>query len=243
MSEEIITLDSLKNPDNNNISLEIEECGALEKEETHLDYKKKLNKKVSEFTEEEKKHYNLLAQKKNRKKIKTEEEKKQNQEDEKLDNEKRNSLFNQLFVLKEKFPDNLQNIHINKEMNIKTLEEKKELIVKIITQKHSHNVVFESLLLLCRTGERTLDYFDINTLEGYSENVEEVKDDIVPVLKEMIDMGEISTEMLTPQLRLAIIMSSVAVKTMEKNNDRRKNEVLADTISAGSRHGEDGDTS
>jgi len=243
MSEEIITLDSLKNPDSNNISLEIEECGALEKEETNLDYKKKLNKKVSEFTEEEKKHYNLLAQKKNRKKIKTEEEKKQNEEDEKLDNEKRNSLFNQLFVLKEKFPDNLQNIHINKEMNIKTLEEKKELIVKIITQKHSHNVVFESLLLLCRTGERTLDYFDINTLEGYSENVEEVKDDIVPVLKEMIDMGEISTEMLTPQLRLAIIMSSVAVKTMEKNNDRRKNEVLADTISAGSRHGEDGDTS
>jgi len=107
-------------------------------------------------------------------------------------------------------------------MNLKTLEEKKELIVKIITQKHSHNVVFESLLLLCRTGERTLDYFEVDTLNGYASHVEEAKDDIVPILKEMIDMGEISTEMLTPQLRLAVIMSSVAVKTMEKNNDKKK---------------------
>ena len=46
MSEEI-TLDSLKNPDNtSNLELKIEEIEEV-KEETHLDYKKKLNKKVS----------------------------------------------------------------------------------------------------------------------------------------------------------------------------------------------------
>ncbi len=242
MSEEEITLDSLKNPENIKLELSIEEIQD-EKEESHLEYKKRLNKKVSDFTLEEKAHYNKLAQKKVRKEKKTEEEIKKQEDEDKLNNEKINNLYNQLFVLKEKFPEPLVNIHINKEMNLSTLEEKKDLIVKIITQKHSHNVVFESLLLLCRTGERTLDYFDIDTLEGYADNVSEHKDDISEILKEMIDMGEISTEMLTPQLRLAIIMSSVAVKTMEKNNDKKKNGVIADTISAESRHGEGGDTS
>ena len=39
----------------------------------------------------------------------------------------------------------------------------------------------------------------------------------------MIDTGEIDTTMMTPQLRLMIIMSSVAVKTIERNNDKKKN--------------------
>ena len=45
----------------------------------------------------------------------------------------------------------------------------------------------------------------------------------------MIDLGEIDTSMLTPQLRLMIVMSSVAVKTVEKNNDKKKN---ADIVGA-----------
>ena len=67
MSEvnEEITLDSLKNNDNKPLELEIEEIN--DEEETHLSYKKKLNKKVSEFTSEEKAQYNKLAQKKVRK--------------------------------------------------------------------------------------------------------------------------------------------------------------------------------
>jgi len=227
--EEIIpTIEELKNPnavENNNEMHEIEE--------THLDYKKRLNKKVSEFTDEEKAHYNKLAQKNKRVKEKNEEEK----NEEKLDEEKKNTLYNQLFVLKQKFPENLENIHINPDMNMKTLTEKKNLIMTIITQKNSHNVVFESLLLMCRTGERGLDYFGVDALDGYSENVEHAKDDIVPILKEMIDTGEIEVSALTPQLRLMILMSSVAVKTIENNNDKKKNAIITEELS----HGTDGD--
>jgi len=225
-NEEIIpTIEELKNPNavENNISTD----PSTDPEETHLDYKKRLNKKVSEFTDEEKSHYNKLAQKNKRVKEKNEEEK----NEEKLDEEKKNALYNQLFVLKQKFPDNLENIHINSDMNMKTLTEKKNLIMTIITQKNSHNVVFESLLLMCRTGERSLDYFGVDALEGYSENVENTKDDIIPILKEMIDLGEIDTSMLTPQLRLAIVMSSVVVKTIEKNNDKKKNAIITEELS------------
>ncbi len=222
-NEVIATIEDLRNP--NAVNNNVENC--TDEEESHLDYKKRLNKKVSEFTDEEKAHYNKLAQKNKRVKEKNEEE----ENNHKLDEEKRNHLYNQLFVLKQKFPDNLENIHINHEMNYKTLDEKKNLIMTIITQKNSHNVVFESLLLMCRTGERGLDYFGIDALEGYADEVGNAKDDIVPILKEMIDTGEIDCSMMTPQLRLMIILSSVGVKTMEKNNDKKKNAIVVRELS------------
>ena len=221
--DEVPTLDSLKNP--NNISLELEDAPPVEKPvETHLEYKKRLNKKVSEFTEDEKKEYNRLSQSKKRKEVKFQESEDKKEEDIKADNKKSTDLFNQLFVLKKKFPEHLDDIHINKEMNINTLNEKKDLIMKIITQKNSDSIIFETLLLGCRTIERGLNYAEIEALDGYAENVDEARGDIIiPILKEMIDLGEIDTSMLTPQLRLMIVMSSVAVKTVEKNNDKKKN--------------------
>tara|TARA_R110002012_G_scaffold10277_3_gene47401 strand:- start:2980 stop:3690 length:711 start_codon:yes stop_codon:yes gene_type:complete len=234
MSEEI-TLESLKNPDNlqeKSISHEINDDNV---EETHLEYKKRLNKKVSEFSDEEKKIYNNLAQKNKRKNEKNEEEIKKNEEEEKLNDEKKVNLYNQLFVLKQKFPENTGEIVISKDMNLKTLEEKKSLILKIITQKNSENVVFETLLLCARTGERGMNYFNVNALDGYAENLDESKQDIIPVLKEMIDTGEIDTTMMTPQLRLMIIMSSVAVKTIERNNDKKKNCIVVEDLDMGGR--------
>ncbi len=231
---EDLSLESLKNPDNmNNISLGIDDCEE-EQEETHLEYKKKLNKKVSEFTDEEKQKYNKLAQKNKRKNEKNEQEIKKNNEEEKLNDEKRNNLYNQLFVLKQKFPDNTGEIMISKDMNIKTLEEKKSLILKIITQKNSENVVFETLLLCARTGERGMNYFNIDALDGYSDNLGESKEDILPILKEMIDTGEIDCSMMTPQLRLMIVMSSVAVKTIEKNNDKKNSQRVVEIVDTGS---------
>ena len=104
MSEEI-SLDSLKNPDNineeKNVHFDITE-EIIPEEETHLEYKKRLNKKVSEFSDEEKSHYNKLAQKYKRKNEKNEEQVKKDNEQEQLNEEKKNNLYNQLFVLKQK---------------------------------------------------------------------------------------------------------------------------------------------
>jgi len=226
--EEIITLDSLKNSENadNNVSFEVEEV----KEETHLEYKKRLNKRVSEFTDEEKSHYNKLAGRMKRKIDKEVEITKKNEEDEKLENEKKVNMYNQLFVLKTKFPDNTSDIHIDKEMSLKTLEEKKSLILQIITTKNSENVVFETLLLVARTGERGLDSFGIQHLKGYADNLLDSKEDIIPILKELVDTGEIDCSMMTPQLRLMIIMSSCAVRTIQENSDKKNSQSVVDTL-------------
>jgi hypothetical protein len=227
MSEENITLESLKNPDNKSVSFNVEDNVEISEDEmTHLDYKKKLNKKVSEFTDEEKSIYNKLAGRSKRKNDKVEELNKKNEEEEKLENEKKINMYNQLFVLKQKFPENTGDIHIDKEMSLKILEEKKSLILQIITTKNSENVVFQTLLLCCRSGERGLNYFGLEALDGYADNVDSMKDDIIPILKEMVDTGEIDTSMMTPQLRLMILMSSVAVKTIEQNNDKKKNQIV-----------------
>ena len=224
MSEEI-SIEDLKNPENINLNMNIQD-----EEETHLDYKRRLNKKVSEFTDDEKAHYNKLAGRSKRKNDKVIEENIKNEEEEKLEEEQKTNLYNQLFVLKQKFPDNTGEIHIDKEMSIKTLESKKSLILQIITQKNSENVVFETLLLMARTGERGINYFGIDALDGYAENLNESKQDIIPILKEMVDLGEIDTSCMTPQLRLMIVMASVGVKTIEKNNDKKKSRSVVDVL-------------
>ncbi len=217
LEEAIPTLEDLKNPDHVDCQEDNEE-----EEMTASQYKKSLKKKVSQFTEEEKQKYNALSQKKKRKKDKIIEEQEISEKAEKEELQIKQTLYNQLYCLKEKFPDNTKNIVIDVDMSLEVLEEKKKLILTIITQKNADRVVFQSLLLMCRTGERGLNYFDIDMLDGFSEEVEGCSDDVIPILKEMIDMGQIDTSFLTPELRLLVVMSGCAVRTMEKNNAKKK---------------------
>jgi len=220
-----ISIDDLKNQEcqeNNNVSFSVEEDEIID--DTAQDYKKRLNKKLSEMTADEKKKYNALSQKKKRSKEKEEQVEEINTEEV----EKQNTLYNQLYVLKQKFPDNTQTIHIDPEMSYDTLSQKKDLIMKIITDKHSHTLVFNTLLLGCRSVERGLHYFDVECLDGLADTTEDMKDDITPILKEMVDLGQIDTTMLTPELRLGILMSTAIVKTIERNNDKKKNQNIVE---------------
>ncbi len=199
-----------------------EEIVDVDENLTASEYKKSLNKKVSEFSEEEKHKYNVLTQKKKRKKDKIiEEEKSQTAVDTKNDLE-RKTLYNQLFVLKNKFPENTKEIFIDEDMNLNTLNEKKALMLQVITSKDAHRVVFQSLLLLCKTTERGLEYLDIDDLNGWNDEVASSEEDIVPILKELIDAGSIDVSFLTPELRLMIVMSGTAIRTLEKNRAKKK---------------------
>ena len=185
-----ISIDDLKNKESQNtIDVEI-----IDIEETASDYKKRLGKKISDMSEEEKKKYNSLSQQKKRKKDKVIEE----TEDDVQDHQRQITLYNQLYVLKEKFPENLESVNIDPDMSSATLNTKKDLIMKIITDRHSHNIVFETMLLGCRSVERSVNYFDIDCLDGLSESTEEYKDEIIPILQEMVLLGDIDTSMLTP---------------------------------------------
>ena len=228
--EDIPSIEQLQNPEH--IEIVEKEEGVQEEDEvlSASKYKKSLGKKVSEFTPEEKAKYMALSQKKKRKKDKEVEEVKLSQEQQKEESETKTTLYNQLYVLKQKFPDGCKNIHLDPDMSLSVLEEKKALILKIITDKNAHKVVFESLLLMCRTGERGLHYFDVDVLDGYSDEVKSCETDICEILKELIDMGQIDTSFLTPELRLMIVMSGCAVRTMEKNLAKKKVPELVEDV-------------
>jgi hypothetical protein len=215
--EEVPTLEDLKNPAHLNVEEVVEDESM-----SHTEYKKKLGKKISEMSEEEKCKYNALSQKCKREKESVKKKVEEQEAVEKENNDAKNTLYNQLYVLKNKFPENTKNIIIDPDMTLSALEEKKALILQIITSKNADRVVFQSLLLMCRTAERGLNYFDIDALDGFNEEVSSSEDDIVPILKEMIDMGEIDTSFLTPQLRLMVVMSGCAVRTLEKNTAKKK---------------------
>lgn len=212
------------------------------------DFKKHLNKPIKQFDEEESKFYKRLQK---REQIKKKEEKKQKEHLEKtksifdIDTVEKDEnlgiqyvekpeiiqsvelteeeLYIQLESLKSKFPEIGADIEVSKNMSIETLKMKYKLFMTLIEQKHADSVAFNVFLLLNKCVERTAEgYFHTNSLNGLSDNVLQMKSEITDILKEMVSSGEIPIEMLTPQLRLLMVMSGIVVQTIEQN--RAKNE-------------------
>ena len=208
-------------------------------------FKKFINKPVKEFNDRELKFYKRLQK---REQLQKKQEKKDAEIKEKKasifdvepepetevvcirtshnDNENTLSeeeLYIQLETLKTKFPDIGERIEFNKNMSMEVLRTKYKLYMTLIEQRHADSVAFNVFLLLNKAVERTAEgYFNVDCLNGLSENVLEMKTEISEVLKEMVANGEIDTAMLTPQLRLMLIMSGVIVQTIEKNSAKKK---------------------
>jgi hypothetical protein len=205
-------------------------------------FKKSLNKPIKNFDEREMKFYKRLQKREQLQKKQEKEEKKTNEikaslfdiepepEPEakqlQIENQTPQSeedIYIQLETLKTKFPDIGERIEFNKNMSMEVLRTKYKLYMTLIEQRHADSVAFNVFLLLNKAVERTAEgYFNIDCLNGLSDNVLEMKTEISEVLKEMVANGEIDTAMLTPQLRLMLIMSGVIVQTIEKNSAKKK---------------------
>lgn len=218
------------------------------------DFKKHLNKPIKNFDEEELKFYKRLQK---REQIKKKEEKEKALKEEKTksifdyQDEKKlephssarqsqtdhliesnlteEDLYIQLESLKNKFPEIGEQIEVSKNMSMDTLKMKYKLFMTLIEQKHADSVAFNVFLLLNKAVERTAEgYFSTNCLNGLGDNVLQMKSEITDILKEMVSSGEIPIEMLTPQLRLLMVMSGIVVQTLEQN--RAKNEQTASIV-------------
>jgi len=139
------------------------------------------------------------------------------------DEEEEIDYYVKLELLKTKFKDTISDIEINKNMSNETLKTKYNLAMTMIETKHADTVAYSVFLLLNKCVERTADnYFHTDILDGLSDNVNEMRNEITEILKEMVQSGEIPIEMLTPQLRLLMIMSGVVIQTIEKNTAKKK---------------------
>jgi len=139
------------------------------------------------------------------------------------DEEEEIDYYVKLELLKSKFGDTISDIEINKNMSNETLKTKYNLAMTMIETKHADTIAYSVFLLLNKCVERTADtYFHTDILDGLSDNVAGMRKEITEVLKEMVQSGEIPIEMLTPQLRLLMIMSGVVIQTIEKNTAKKK---------------------
>ena len=137
------------------------------------------------------------------------------------DDDALDDLYIKLAVLKQKFPD--INCEIDKNMSIDTLKTKYKLFMTTLETKHADSVAFSVFLLLNKGVERGAEhFFNTDMLDGLGDNVVGMKDEICEILKEMIEEGDIDTSFLTPQLRLAMVMSGVVINTIEKNSAKKK---------------------
>ena len=214
--------------------------------EDSKEFKKHINKPVKDFDEEESKFYKRLQK---REQLKKKEEKEETIKKEKIssifdepvvtqekkeiiqvdNNLTEEDLYIQLETLKSKFPDIGENIEIHKNMSLQSLKMKYKLMMTLIEQKHADSVAFNIFLLMNKVVERTADsYFNSDCLNGLGDNVLSMKSEITDILKEMVSNGEIPVEMLTPQLRLLMVMSGVVVQTIEQN--RAKNGQTASIV-------------
>ena len=214
--------------------------------EDSKEFKKHINKPVKDFDEEESKFYKRLQK---REQLKKKEEKEETIKKEKIssifdepvvtqekkeiiqvdNNLTEEDLYIQLETLKSKFPDIGENIEIHKNMSLQSLKMKYKLMMTLIEQKHADSVAFNIFLLMNKVVERTADsYFNTDCLNGLGDNVLTMKTEITDILKEMVSNGEIPVEMLTPQLRLLMVMSGVVVQTIEQN--RAKNGQTASIV-------------
>ena len=214
------------------------------------DFKKSTGKSVKNFNELEKKFYKRL-QKREQLKKKEDKEKEKNSSllettpvaeikekpkpkkkektptpeylytNELPDDDALDDLYIKLAVLKQKFPD--INCEIDKNMSIDTLKTKYKLFMTTLETKHADSVAFSVFLLLNKGVERGAEhFFNTDMLDGLGDNVVGMKDEICEILKEMIEEGDIDTSFLTPQLRLAMVMSGVVINTIEKNSAKKK---------------------
>ena len=181
----------------------------LKKKEEKIQQKKKINNS-SLFDEPEEKKGDI-------KNLDLKSNSSNDSKDEEID------YYVKLELLKSKFGDTIKDIDINKNMSSETLKTKYNLAMTMIETKHADTVAFSVFLLLNKCVERTADtYFHTDILDGLTDNVSEMRNEITEILKEMVQSGEIPIEMLTPQLRLLMVMSGVVIQTIEKNTAKKK---------------------
>ena len=137
----------------------------------------------------------------------------------KIDNsETKDKLLSDLDLLQIKFSHIKYNWNYSTNSSVDHLKRQKHLFMRVLTDAASTESVFNLLCLASGGIERGVSMSGLANIDGYGNDVKDNKDEIYPLLKQLIDTGQLSVSMLTPELRLGIVMVSLGINRMEKNN-------------------------
>ena len=170
-----------------------------------------------ELPEEEKKNY-----KRNFKiNIEKKDKKKDDDEIEDIsDDEERDKLISDLDILKIKFPTIKYTWNYTNSSSIAHLQRQRQNFLRILNDEAGSQAMFKLLVVGSKGVEKLANLTNVIDIDGYSQDVNDAHEEIYPILKNLVDTGVLSVSHLSPELRLGIIMGSLALARMDKNRHK-----------------------
>ena len=138
------------------------------------------------------------------------------------DEEVREQLLNDLDLLQAKFSDKIVfKWDYSAGSSLQHLRRKKALFLRLLNDEAGVSACFKLLTIGCSGIERLTSSTGVADIGGFSGDISAQRDEIVPILKNLVDTGQISVASLSPEMRLMMIMSSTAIERLEKNRIAR----------------------
>jgi len=128
----------------------------------------------------------------------------------------KDKLLGDLDILKVKFANIPFTWNYSANSSVEHLRRQKKLFLRLLNDEAGAEAVFNLVILGSKAIEKCADVggMDIN---GYANDVKLNKNEIYPILKQMVDTGVLDIGHLSPELRLGMIMCSLAINRLEQN--------------------------
>ena len=139
------------------------------------------------------------------------------------DDQKKEKLLGDLDLLSTKFKDINFNWNYNQNSSVKHLQRQKALFLRVLNDEAGTDAIFNLLVVSSKGLEKIADATNLINIDGYASDVQNNKKDIYPILKNMVDTGALDVGHLSPELRLGMIMTSLAINRIEVNKSTSNN--------------------
>tara|TARA_R100000541_G_scaffold28008_1_gene37347 strand:- start:20 stop:559 length:540 start_codon:yes stop_codon:yes gene_type:complete len=139
------------------------------------------------------------------------------------DDTKRLKIIGDLDLLQLKFTQIDFNWNYNNNSSLCHLKRQKALFLRVLNDQAGTDAIFNLLVISSQALEKVADVSSIVNIDGYSQDVKENKAEIYPILKNMVDTGVLDVGHLSPELRLGMIMASLAINRLNHNKINKNN--------------------
>lgn len=144
----------------------------------------------------------------------------------------KSQLVEDLNVLEYKFKDHidLKLSYSYPETSVKELKRQKSLYLRLVNESASMGAVFESMLFVSRGAEKISQSLNIVDIGGLTEDLNDNREEIMNIVKELVDAGQISVAELTPEIKLCMLMTNITIRRLEKNRSKNSVNIMVDVV-------------
>ena len=103
------------------------------------------------------------------------------------------------------------------ESSVESLERLKSTYTKLINDKLTTKLAFNTLIALGKGAERVSDSLGVCDLEGYAYNIQQNEEELIPIIDELISSNVLDMSQITPDIKIAICLLNIGIRTAESN--------------------------